>query len=53
MSTTVFVVDVHDNDGAGQEDCEAVYVDRLRVDAGATLDNPGCRVYYRELDLEG
>jgi len=51
--TTVSIVDAHDNDGAGQGGCEAVYVGQLRIDAGATLLTGGCRVYYQSLVLNG
>jgi len=50
---TVQVVDQHDNDGLGQVACEAVYADHVQIDAGATLVNPTCRVYYRTLVNQG
>ncbi len=50
---TVTLVDTHDNDGFGQEACEAVYVDTLQIDGAATLITNGCHVYYRTLQDEG
>jgi hypothetical protein len=50
----VRVVDVRDNDAAGQESCEAIYVDTLEINAGSRLINDGCaKIYYRTLVLEG
>ena len=50
---TVQLVDNHDNDGLGQAACEAAYVHTLQIDAGATLINPTCRIYYEELINNG
>ena len=52
-STTVRLVDAHDNalDGAGT--CEALYVDTLRIDAGSRLINAACRIYYNTLVNNG
>lgn len=52
-AATVRVVDVHDNDGLGQERCEAIYTGTLHIAAGSTLENPLCRVYYREAFIAG
>jgi hypothetical protein len=51
--TMVECVDVHDNDGLGQESCEALYVDRLIIDSGTHVATHGCRIYYNELTLNG
>ncbi|MCA9311447.1 MAG: hypothetical protein KDA21_09605, partial [Phycisphaerales bacterium] len=51
--TIVSVVDRHDNDGLGQAACEAVYVRDLVIEAGATLANETCRVYYQSLVMNG
>jgi hypothetical protein len=47
------LVDAHDNDGLGQGACEALYVRRLIIDAGATLLTGGCPVYYETLINNG
>jgi len=52
-NTTVGVVDHHDNDALGEAVPEAIYVDTLQIDAGATLLTPQCRVYYRTLINNG
>ncbi len=52
-ATTVEIVDARDNDGQGQAACEALYVDILEIDAGATFSNPTCKVYYRTLVNHG
>jgi hypothetical protein len=52
-STTVDLVDAHDNDNLGQAACEAIYVRTLIIDAGATLNTNGCPVYYETLVLNG
>jgi len=51
--TTVNVVDNHDNDGLGQAQCEAIYVQNLIIESGATLNTNGCKVYYSTLTLDG
>ena len=51
--TTVNLVDTHDNANDGQLDCEALYVENLIVNAGATLNTNGCPVYYETLQLDG
>jgi hypothetical protein len=51
--TTVQLVDLRDNDGLGQGTPEAVYVDTLQIDAGATLDNSTYKVYYNTLVNHG
>ncbi len=51
--TTVTIVDARDNDGMGQGVCEAVYVGTLTIDAGATLNNDACPVYYQALVQNG
>ena len=51
--TTVNVVDNHDNDGLGQVLCEAIYVQDLIIESGATLNTLGCKVYYSTLTLAG
>ena len=51
--TIVNLVDGHDNDGRGQSNGEAIYVDTLVINAGATLNTNGLAVYYRELTLLG
>jgi hypothetical protein len=52
-ASTVRLVDAHDNDGMGQDSCEAIYVDTLRIDAGSRLINTSCRIYYNTLINEG
>ena len=52
-SAAVTLVDQHDNDGLGQGSGEAVYVDTLQIDAGATLNNANHRVYYNTLVNQG
>ena len=47
--TTVNMVDNHDNDGQGQKLCEAIYVEQLIIEAGATLNTLGCPVYLLRL----
>lgn len=49
----VSLVDAHDNDGLGQDACEALYVGELVVDPGATLRTNGCRVYAERLSVGG
>jgi hypothetical protein len=51
--STITLVDVHDNDMHGWEQAEALYVDTLQIDAGATLITNGLRVYYETLINEG
>ena len=51
--TTVNVVDNHENNGLGQAQCEAIYVENLIIDSGATLNTNGCTVYYSTLTLDG
>ncbi len=51
--TTVLLVDRHDNDGRGQKSREALYVQKLQIDPGATLENPDCRIYYDSIVNEG
>ena len=45
-SAVVSLRDDHDNDGRSQDDCEAVYIRNLVVDAGATLLTNACKIYY-------
>ena len=52
-SSTVRLVDAHDNDTLGQALCEAIYVDTLQIDAGSRLINPTCRIYYNTLISNG
>jgi hypothetical protein len=52
-ASTVCLVDAHDNDGLGQDSCEAIYVDTLRIDAGSRLINTSCRIYYNTLINNG
>lgn len=52
-ATTVQLVDNHDNDGLGQTACEALYVESVIIDAGTTLENPTCKVYYQTLVNHG
>ena len=47
-ATTVELIDANDNDGLGQDAYEALYVNRLQIDADAVLVNPACRIYYNE-----
>lgn len=50
----VSVVDLFDNDEMGQGACtEALYVDNLVVEAGATLRVNGTHVYYKNLANSG
>ncbi|MCB9867715.1 MAG: hypothetical protein H6816_13905 [Phycisphaerales bacterium] len=49
---TVRVVDNHPN-SPGSVATEAIYVDTLRILAGATLLTDGHNVYYRVLELDG
>ncbi len=51
--TIVDMVDNHDNDGLGQGACEAIYVQDLIIETGATLNTNGCKVYYSTLTLNG
>ena len=51
--TVVTLVDTHDNDTLGQAACEAIYVDELIIDAGSSLINPTCRIYYNTLTSNG
>ncbi|MCZ6611479.1 MAG: hypothetical protein O6941_02495, partial [Planctomycetota bacterium] len=51
--TTVNMADVHDNDGLGQVMCEAIYVENLIIESGATLNTLGCPVYYVNLTKNG
>ncbi|MFZ4430117.1 MAG: immunoglobulin domain-containing protein, partial [Phycisphaerales bacterium] len=52
--SVVRVVDLRDNDGAGQSSCEAIYVDTLEIGAGSRLMNAGCvKIYYRTLTVAG
>ena len=51
-NTLVQVVDEFDNQGDGLAACdETVYVDVLKVPAGAVLLTEGCRVYFKQLEL--
>ncbi len=50
---TISLVDLHDNDLLGQETPEALYVNTLRIDTGATLQNAGFNIYYRTLINDG
>jgi len=52
-SSTVRLVDAHDNDNLGQGSCEAIYVDTLRIEAGSRLINTSCKVYCRTLINNG
>ena len=52
-AAAVDMVDDHDSDGLGQGACEAIYVDQLIIDAGATLNTNGCKVYYVTLINDG
>ncbi len=47
------LVDHHDNDREQQGAPEAVYVDRLVIESGATLVNPNHKIYYRTLSKQG
>jgi len=51
--TVVNLLDNHDNDNQGQASPEAIYVDLLVIDQGATLNTGPFRVYYRTLVLAG
>jgi hypothetical protein len=51
--TVVSLVDNRDNDGQGQVPCEAIYVQSLVVEAGATLNTNGCPVYYLTAQVDG
>ncbi len=51
--TTVNMTDIHDNDGLGQKLCEAIYVQDLIIESGATLNTLGCPVYYVNLTNNG
>ena len=53
MDTTVNIIDNHDNANDGQASCEAIYVDTLIIEAGATLNTNGCPIYYVTLVLDG
>lgn len=52
-ASTVNAVDVFDNDGLGQRNCEAIYVRTLIIEHNATLITNGCPVYYESLILDG
>jgi len=49
----VTIVDLHDNDRAGQAGSEAVYAHEVVIETGAVLDNSRCRVYCGALLNEG
>ncbi|MGD2111413.1 MAG: choice-of-anchor Q domain-containing protein, partial [Phycisphaerae bacterium] len=49
----VEVADAFDNPQDGLEVCDAVYVRRLVVGPGATVDAPGCKIYYTALENLG
>jgi len=51
--TTVILVDNHDNDGLGQSEGEAIYVNVLVLEAGAALNTNGFPVYYKMLAAAG
>ena len=51
--TAVKVFDAFDNDNLGFDSCEALYVDTLWIEAGSSLDNALCRVYYNTLVNHG
>ncbi len=50
---TVHLIDNHDNDGQGQAACEAIYVQQLIIEFGATLNTNGCPVYYADAIVDG
>ena len=52
-NATVNLVDNHDNDGSGQADGEAIYVDELIIESGTTLYTNGYHIYYRTLKNNG
>ncbi len=52
-NTIVNLVDAHDNDQSGQDQSEAIYVQSLVIDSGATLNTNLRRVYYESLTLAG
>ena len=52
-STIVDLVDAHENDPSGQGQPEAIYVQDLVIDSGATLNTNLNRVYYESLTLAG
>ncbi len=51
--TIVDLIDAHDNDQSGQAQSEAIYVQSLVIDSGATLNTNLRRVYYESLTLAG
>lgn len=52
-AAAVTVVDARDNDNAGQAAGEAVYVETLIIESGASLTAPTHRVYYKTLVNNG
>ena len=53
MAAMAQLADLRDNDGLGQGQPEALYVDTLQIDAGTTLSNAACRLYYNQLINNG
>ena len=52
--STVRLVDIRDNDTLGQGNCEAIYVNTIRINAGSRLINTGCaKIYYNTLINNG
>ncbi len=52
-ATVVNMADNHDNDGLGQGAPEAIYVEALIVEAGATLNTNGAAVYFMTAQIDG
>ncbi|MBX3389485.1 MAG: hypothetical protein KF691_08525 [Phycisphaeraceae bacterium] len=52
-ATVLNLVDLFDNDAAGQSSREAVYVETLIVNAGSRLNTGGIRVYARYSSIAG
>jgi hypothetical protein len=50
---TFTLVDQRDNDGLGQQNCEALYVQTLEVGPGSRLINPNCRIYAFTVNNQG
>lgn len=52
-SFSLNTTDARDNDNLGQAACEAIYVENLIIEPGATLSAPNCPIYYKNLVNNG
>ncbi|MCA9783702.1 MAG: VCBS repeat-containing protein [Candidatus Cloacimonetes bacterium] len=51
--STVRLVDNHDNDGAGQDQMETLYLHRLEIGSGSHLQTQGAHIYAEEILIAG